>query len=67
MQSDPSLPSVPGPLWPEVTAPGRVLSMSQRELFDIKTECKQMTCAKLNLLAIELFDHLAVFKQITDV
>ena len=30
MQSTPSLPSLPGPLWP-----GRILSMGQIELFDI--------------------------------
>ena len=27
MQSTPSLPSLPGPLWPGVVAPDRVLSM----------------------------------------
>ena len=27
MQSTPSLPSLPGPLWPRVVAPDRVLSM----------------------------------------
>ena len=27
MQSTPSLPSLPGPLWPGVVAPGRALSM----------------------------------------
>ena len=31
----PTLPSFPGPLWPAVVAPDRVLSMSQIELFDI--------------------------------
>ena len=35
MWSTPSLPSLPGPLWPGVVAPDRVLSMSQKELFDI--------------------------------
>ena len=29
------LPSLPGPLWPGVVAPDRVLSMGQIELFDI--------------------------------
>ena len=29
MRSTPSLPSLPGPLWPGVVAPDRVLSMSQ--------------------------------------
>ena len=32
MQSTPSLPSLPGPLWPRVEAPDRVLSMGQIEL-----------------------------------
>ena len=34
MLSTPSLPSLPGLLWPELVAPDRVLSMSQIELFD---------------------------------
>ena len=33
---------------PGVAAPEIVLSMEQRELFDIKTEQKQMTYAKMN-------------------
>ena len=32
MQSTPSMPSLPGPLWPGVVAPDRVLSMGQIEL-----------------------------------
>ena len=32
MQSTPSLPLLPGPLWPKVGAPDRVLSMGQIEL-----------------------------------
>ena len=32
MQNTPSLPLLPGPLWPKVVAPERVLSMGQREL-----------------------------------
>ena len=32
MRSTPSLPSHPGPIWPEVVAPDRVLSMGQKEL-----------------------------------
>ena len=35
MQSTPSLPSLPGRLWPGVVAPDRVLSMGQIDLFDI--------------------------------
>ena len=36
MQSHPSLPSLPGPLWLGVVATDLVLSMGQIELFDIK-------------------------------
>ena len=32
MQSIPSLPSLPGPLWPEMVAPDWVLSLDQVEL-----------------------------------
>ena len=32
MRSTPSLPLLPGPLWPRVVAPERVLSMGQTEL-----------------------------------
>ena len=32
MRSTPSLPSLPGPLWPRVVAPDRVLSMDQIKL-----------------------------------
>ena len=41
--------------------------MGQIELFDIKSECKQMTNAKIEWFEIEVFDHLTVYKQITDV
>ena len=37
MQSAPSLPSLPGPLWPQVVEPDRVLSMGQIELNSIIT------------------------------
>ena len=36
MRRVPSLPSLPGPLWPRVVAPDRVLCMGQIEPFDIK-------------------------------
>ena len=62
-----SLPLLPGPLWSRVIVPDKVLSMSQIELFDIQTECKQMIYAKLNCLKIKLFDLLTVCKQMTDV
>ena len=35
MMSAPSLPLLPGPLWPGVVAPDKGLSMGQIELFDI--------------------------------
>ena len=47
MWSTPSLPALLGLLWPGVVEPNRVLSMGQIELFDIQTECKQITYAKL--------------------
>ena len=50
MLCTPSLPSLPGPLWPQIVAPDKLLSMGQIELFDIQTECKQMIYAKLNCL-----------------
>ena len=40
----------------------KILSMGQRELFDIYTECKQMLCSN-ELLEIELFNHLIVWKN----
>ena len=57
MQSTSSLPLLSGPLWLGLAAPDRVLCMGQIELFDIWTECKQMT-GSIKLLEIELFDHL---------
>ena len=50
MQRTPLLVLLPGPLWPGVIAPERVLSMGEVELFDFKTESRQMTFAKLNCL-----------------
>ncbi len=43
MRSTSLLPLLPGPLWPRVEAPDRVLSMGQIELFDHLTVCNQMT------------------------
>ena len=54
------------PLWPAVEAADRILSMGQIEQFDIQTVCKQMTCS-IELLEIELFEHLTVYEQMTDV
>ena len=48
MGSTPSLPLLPGPLWPGVVVPYRVLSMGHIELFNHLTVCKQMTDIELN-------------------
>ena len=50
-----SLSSLPGPLWPEVVAPDRALSMGQIEL----------NCTYAELFEIELFLHLTVIKNFT--
>ena len=42
------IPLLPGPLWPEMVVPDRVLSRGQIELFDIKIVCKQITNVNLN-------------------
>ena len=42
MLSTPFLPSFPGPLWPGVVAPDRVLSIGHIKLFNHLTVCKQM-------------------------
>ena len=42
MQSTPSLPLLPGPLWTGVVVPDKVLSVGQIELLFIENECKQM-------------------------
>ena len=48
MQGTLSVPSLPEKFRPIVITPDRVLSMVQIELFDIQTDCKQMTYAKLH-------------------
>ena len=48
VRSIPLLTFNPGPLWPGVVVPDRVLSVGQLELFDIQTVYKQMTNGKLN-------------------
>ena len=35
MQSNPSLPSLPGSLWPDLVATDKILSMGQIEMFHI--------------------------------
>ena len=68
MQSTPSLPLLPGLLWPRVVAPDRVLSMGQIEL-----NCILMLnwivwngtvfVCETELLEIEPFWHFTVLKQ----
>ena len=55
MQSTSSLSSLPGPLWPGVVEPDRVLSMGQIEL--------KCVLILTELFEIELFWHLTVAKQ----
>ena len=57
MESTPSLLLFPSPLWSEVVAPDKILSMGQIKLFDIKTEWKQMFYTKLNCLK---YNHLII-------
>ena len=54
IRSTPSLPSLLGPLWSEVVALDKLLSMGHIKLSDIQPECKQTTYEKLNCL-IEFF------------
>ena len=51
MQSTPLLPSLPGPLWPGVIAPVRVLSMGQIEL---NSNHAKLNCLKLTVFSILL-------------
>ena len=65
MQRTPSLPSLPGSLWPGVIAPDRVLSMGQIELNcvgwdEIVLTFKLRTYAKLNCLFIYIKMDLAL-------
>ena len=62
MWISPSLPLLPGPLWPRVVAPDRVLSMGQIE----QTVCKQMTDVKLWLLYTNTWNHLTMWRKSSD-
>ena len=66
MQSTPSLPLLPGPLWPRVGGPGMILSIGQIELncvlietelfeIDLFLTFKLCTYAKLNCLKYHCF------------
>ena len=46
MWSSPSLPLLPGPLWPRVVVPVRVLSMVQIELFNHLVYLKPFNCVQ---------------------
>ena len=48
-------------------APDKVLSIGQIELFDHSNWVQTNNFGKINLFDIELFDHLTVCKQTTDV
>ena len=65
MQSIPLLPLHPGPLWPWVVTPDRILSMGKIEPSDFWMVYKQMSYTEL--LEIPIFGHLTVFKEITDI
>ena len=62
MQSTHSFSLLAGPLWPEVVAPDRVLSMDQIELSDMQTN----DLCWIELFEIEVFDHLTACKQMID-
>ena len=57
--SIPSLPLLPGPLWPGGEAPNRFLSMGQIEL----TACKQMSVVQLWLLYNNTWNRLTVCQK----
>ena len=65
MQDTPSLPSLPDLLWLGVEAPERVFSMGQIRLFDILNWVQTNDLSQIELY--EVFDHLSVCKQMTDV
>ena len=72
MWSTPSLPLLPGPLCPEVEAADNVLSMVQIELCPTslfrmsfifsRFKSRVNDLYEIDLLEIEQFDHLTVFK-----
>ena len=59
MWSTPLLPLLPGPLWPRLLAPNRVLSIGQIK----QTMCKQMTDVKLWQFYCNTWHHLTVCKK----
>ena len=52
-------PSLPGPRWPEVVAPDRVLSMGQIELLDFKLSANKWLMLIWSVFK-KMFDHLTV-------
>ena len=65
MQSTPSLLLVPGSLWLRVVAPESVLSMDKKNCLAFKLSANKLFW--LELLEIELLDHLTVYKKMTDI
>ena len=64
MRSTLSVSSLQGPLWPEGVAPKGILWMGQIELFDILNWEQTNDLYQIELLEIELFDHLTKFNRI---
>ena len=58
------LPLLPGSLWPRTVAPDRILSIDQINVWHLICVQTNDIC-KIELLEIELFDHLTVCKQMT--
>ena len=67
MQSTPSLPSLPGLLWPGVVTSDRVLFYgSNRNVWHLNW-LQTNDLYLIEIFKIDLFDHLTVCKQMTDV
>ena len=65
MRSTPSLPSLPGPLWPRVVAPDSLIYWSNRTVWHLNWEQTNDLC-KIELFRI-MYIYLNVCKQMTDV
>ena len=62
MGSTPSFPLLPGPLWPRVVAPDRILSMGQIWHFKLCAN-KWLMLIKLLVIHSNTWNHLTVCKQ----
>ena len=67
MWSTLSLPLLPAPLWPGVVEPDRVLTIGQIELFGHLNCVQTSDVCYIELLEIEMFNHLIACKQMIDV